>query len=286
MLTSTGGGRMANRRWRLAAWTLLAAALAGCGGAPSRGGAAVASQDPAPLTAAPGVVRAGTCPPDRPGMPLSPNRLEAFQGELLRRVGYKLALRMRVSDLPSCDRAAAALADRSLDLVVTAPGGDTGRRAGPLVTEPYLVVQYALLVPADSPRNRDGLAALRAGTRVGVQAGTAGARWARVHLGRRGVAAVPVPGERAAAGLAAGRYQAVILPRAGAIRATRTQPVRIDRLLEVGEQGRFLVAASNPALRARVDSMLEQIVYDGSYATIFSRHFAPTPLPVDFLPPD
>jgi ABC-type amino acid transport substrate-binding protein len=279
---------MARRRWRLAAWTLLAAALAGCGGAPSSGGgAAVAPSDPAPLTAVPGVVRAGICPPDRPGMPLSPNQLEAFQSELLRRLGYKLALRMRVSDLPSCERAAAALADRSLDLVVTAPGGETGRRAGLLSTEPYLVVQYALLVTADSPRNRDGLGALRTGTRVGVQAGTTGARWARVHLGRRGVAVVAVPGERAAAGLAAGRYQAVILPRAGAIRATRTSPeLRIDRLLEVGEQGRFLVGASNPALRARVDIMLEQVVYDGSYATIFSRHFAPTPLPVDFLPPD
>jgi ABC-type amino acid transport substrate-binding protein len=219
---------------------------------------------------------------------LPPGRVEAFQGELLRRLGYKLALRMRVSNLPGCARAASALADRSLDLVVTAPGGDTGRRAGLLHTEPYLVVQYALLVAADSPRNRDGLGALGAGTRVGVPAGTAGARWARVHLGRRGVGIVSVADGRAAvAALAAGRYQALILPRVSAIRATRTSPeLRIDRLLEVGEQGRFLVAASNPALRARVDSMLEQIVHDGSYATIFSRHFAPTPLPVDFLPPD
>jgi ABC-type amino acid transport substrate-binding protein len=223
-------------------------------------------------------------------MPLSPDRVEAFQGELLRRLGYKLALRMQVSNLPGCARAAAALADRNLDLVVTAPGDDTGRRAGLLHTEPYLVVQYALLVAADSPRNRDGLGALGAGTRVGVQAGTTAVRWARAHLGRRGVGIVPVrDGRAAAAALAAGRYQALILPRTSAIRATRTATapgLRIDRLLEVGEQGRFLVAASNPALRARVDSMLEQIVYDGSYATIFSRHLAPTPLPVDFLPPD
>jgi ABC-type amino acid transport substrate-binding protein len=279
---------MAEWRWRLAAWMLMVAALAGCGRAPSGGGAAVAPQDPTPLTAVPGVVRAGICSPDRPGTPLSSDRVEAFQGELLRRLGYKLALRMQVSNLPGCARAATVLADRSLDLVVTVPGDGTGRRAGLLQTEPCLVVQYALLVAADSPRNRDGLGALRAGTRVGVQAGTTATSWARVHLGRRGVGIVSVhDGRAAAAALAAGRYQALILPRASAIRATRTSPeLRIDRLLEVGEQGRFLVAASNPALRARVDSMLEQIVYDGSYATIFSRHFAPTPLPVDFLPPD
>jgi ABC-type amino acid transport substrate-binding protein len=279
---------MARRQWGLAACVLLVAALAGCGGVPgSGGGAAVAPQGTGPLTAVPGVVRAGICPRDRPGTPLPPDRVEAFQAELLRRLGYKLALRMRASNLPDCERVAAVLGDRSLDLVVAAPDDDTGRRAGLLHTEPYLVVQYALLVRADSPRSGDGLGALRAGTRVGVEAGT-GASWARAHLGRRGVGIVSVHDERAAAAaLAAGRYQALILPRASAIRATRTLPeLRIDRLLDVGEQGRFLVAASNPALRARVDSMLEQIVYDGSYAVIFSRHFAPTPVPVDFLPPD
>jgi ABC-type amino acid transport substrate-binding protein len=280
---------MARRRWRLAACALLlAAALPGCGGRGGRGGGAAVAPGPGGrLTVAPGVVRAGTCPPDRPGLPLAPDRVEAFQAELLRRLGYKLALRVQLTALPDCARAAGLLAGGRLDLVAAAPGDDPGR--GPLLeTEPYLVVQYALVVPADWPRSRDGLGGLRAGTRVGVVAGTAGARWARGRLGGRGVAVTAFAGERAAAAaMAAGRCQALVLPRAGAIRAARTVPgLRVDRLLDVGEQARLLVAAANPALRARVDSMLEQVVYDGSYAAIFHRHFAPAPVPVDFLPPD
>jgi ABC-type amino acid transport substrate-binding protein len=279
---------MARRRWTLATCLLLVAAVAGCGGASERGGKAAAPGTSGRLTVAPGVVRAGTCPPDRAGLPLRPDRVEAFQAELLRRLGYKLALRERLSTLPSCAQGARALSDRRLDLVATAPGDDDGRRAGLLATEPYLVVQYALVVPGGWPRSRDGLGALRAGTRVGVLAGTAGAGWARSRLDRRRVGVVAFPDERAAAAaMAAGRCDALILPRAGAVRAARAVPgLRVDRLLEVGEQARLLVAAGNPALRARVDSMLEQIVYDGSYAAIFHRHFAPTPVPVDFLPPD
>jgi ABC-type amino acid transport substrate-binding protein len=279
---------MARRRWGLATGALMvAAALAGCGSGPHRGGgASVAPGTGGRLTVAPGVVRAGTCPPDRPGLPLPPDRIEAFQAELLRRLGYKLALRVRLSPLPSCARAAEALAGRRLDLVATAPGDEPS--PGLLGTEPYLVVQYALVVPAGWPRSRDGLGALGAGTRVGVVSGTAGARWARARLGTRRVGVVAFPGERAAAAaMAAGRCDALILSRAGAVGATRAFPrLRIDRLLEVGEQARILVAAGNPALRARVDSMLEQVVFDGSYATIFHRHFASTPLPVDFLAPD
>jgi ABC-type amino acid transport substrate-binding protein len=283
---------MAGRRWRLAAFALLLAgvALAGCGGRPGPSGgargAAVAPATSGRLTAAPGVVTAGTCPPDRPGLPLAPDRVEAFQAELLRRIGYKLALRVQVTALPGCDQATRLLAGRRLDLVATAPGDDPG--AGLPQTEPYLVVQYALVVPASWPRTRDGLGALRAGARVGVLAGTAGARWARARLGKRRVAVAAFPDERAAAAaMAAGRCDALILPRAGAIQAARTDPeVRVDRLLDVGEQATILVAAANPMLGARVDSMLEQVVYDGSYATIFRRHFAATPVPVDFLPPD
>jgi polar amino acid transport system substrate-binding protein len=268
---------------------LMVAVLAGCGGAADQdGGAAVAPRQTGPLTGAPGVIRAAICPPDRAGLPLRPDRVESFQAELLRRVGYKLALRMQPSTLPSCAGAAKALADGMLDLVATAPGDDAAGRSGPLQTEPYLVVQYALVVNAGSPRSRDGLDALRAGARVGVLAGTVGAEWARGRLGRRRVGVAAFPDEQAAtAAFAAGRCDALILPRASAIRATRTVPgVRIDRLLDVGEQARFLVAAGNPALRVRVDSMLEQIIYDGSYATVFHRHFRPTPVPVDFLPPD
>jgi ABC-type amino acid transport substrate-binding protein len=252
---------MGRRRWTLATCLLLVAAVAGCGGASDRGGKAAAPGTTGGLTAAPGVVRAGTCPPGRAGSPLRPDRVEAFQAELLSRLGYKLALRVRLSTLPSCAQAARALSDRSLDLVATAPGDDDGRRAGLLATEPYLVVQYALVVPADWPRSRDALGTLGAGARVGVVAGTAAAGWARSRLGRRRVGVVAFPDERAAAAMAAGRVDALILPRAGAIRATWAVPgLRVDRLLEVGEQARLLVAAGNPALRARVDSMLEQIV--------------------------
>jgi ABC-type amino acid transport substrate-binding protein len=278
---------MATLRWSLATCLLLVAILAGCSGAADRrGGASVAPGTGGRLTVAPGVVRAGTCPPDRPGLPLRPDRVEAFRAELLRRLGYKLALRVHLSTLPSCAHAAELLSDRSLDLVATTPGDNPGH--GLLRTEPYLVVQYALTVHADWPRSRDGLGALRAGTRVGVLAGTAGAGWARSRLGGRQVGVVALRDERAAvAAIAAGRCDALILPRAGALRATRAVPgLRIDQLLDVGERARLLVAAGNPALRAQVDSMLEQIVYDGSYATIFHRHLAPTPVPVDFLPPD
>jgi ABC-type amino acid transport substrate-binding protein len=282
---------MARRCWSLAACALLlAAALAGCAGHVGRadpgGGEAVAPAPGGRLTVAPGLVRAGTCPPDRPGLPLAPDRVEAFQVQLLRRLGFKLALRVQVSALPDCARAAQLLAGRRLDLVATAPGDNPA--PGTLQTEPYLVVQYALVVPAGWPRTQDGLGALRAGTQIGVLAGTAGARWARGRLGGRGVGVAAFPDERAAeAAMAADRCDALILPRAGAIRAARAVPrLRVDRLLDVGEQATLLVAAANPMLRARVDSMLEQVVYDGSYATIFHRHFAPTPVPVDFLPPD
>jgi ABC-type amino acid transport substrate-binding protein len=278
---------VARRRWRTATALLsLLAVLVGCADATDQGGgiAPAAGQ----LTSTPGIVRAGTCPPRTTRVPLPADRIEAFQAEFLRRLGFKLALRMQVSTLPSCSRPATALADQTVDLVATAPGDRTTDLAGTLQTEPYLVVQYALVVGAGTPTARDGLGFLDAGTRVGVLSGTQGAAWARARLGTRGATVVPFMDERAAvAAVADGRCDVLILPRADAIRAARTAPgLRIDRLLDAGERATFLVAAANPALRSRIDRMLEEIVFDGSYAVIFGRHFAPTPVPVDFLPPD
>jgi ABC-type amino acid transport substrate-binding protein len=277
-------------RWRgTHAALLLLCALAGCAGATdsSRGNAA-APAAAGQLTATPGIVRAGICPPDDRGLPLRPDRLEKFQGELLRRLGFKLALRMQVSTLPSCTRASAVLSDRTVDLVATPPGPEATGRPETLQTEPYLVVQYALVVDTGSPAARAGLAGLGSGARVGVLAGTRGAAWATRRLGDWGARLVPFANDRAAAAaIAADRCDALLLPRASAIRTTRTVPgLRVDRLIDVGERATFLVAAGNPAFRSRVDRMLEEIIFDGSYAVIFDRHLAPTPVPIDFLPPD
>jgi ABC-type amino acid transport substrate-binding protein len=278
---------MASRRWSTtAASLLLLAALAGCADATGPSG----GNTPAPagqLTATPGIVRAGICPPAKTRLPLPLDRLEAFQGELLRHLGFKLAIRMQVSTLPSCARPATALSERTVDLVASAPGHDVAGGSGTLQTEPYLVVQYALVV-ADSSAARDGLVGLGAGTRVGVLASTRGAAWADDRLGRRGADIVRFADEQAAAkAIATGGYQALILPRTSAIRTTKAvRGLRIERLLDVGERAYFLTAAGNPALQRRVDRMLEEIVFDGSYAVIFARHLAPTPVPIDFLPPD
>lgn len=240
------------------------------------------------LTATPGIVRAGICPPAATRLRLHPGRVEAFQGELLRRLGFKLALRMQISTLATCERPAEQLAGQRVDLVVTAPGQEQAGQPGTLHTEPYLVVQYALVVTAGSRVDKDGLAGLVAGTRVGVLAGSQGAAWARDRLGRRGVRTLPFADQRAAvAALARGGCDALILPRAGAVRATSASTgLRVRRLIDAGERATFLVAAANPALGSRIDRMLEEIVFDGSYAVIFHRHLAPTPVPVDFLPPD
>jgi ABC-type amino acid transport substrate-binding protein len=266
---------------------LLLVALAGCAGATGPSGG-TASASAGRLTAIPGRVRVGICPPVGTRLPLRPDRLKGFQGELLRRLGFKLALRMQVSTLPSCAPAAAALSDRSVDLVATAPGPVPASRSGTLQTEPYLVVQYALVVAGGSSAARDGLAGLGSGTRVGVLAGSQGAAWASGRLGNRGVGIIAFANVQAAAtAIAAGGCDALILPRAGAIRTIGAVPgLRIDRLLDAGERARFLVGAGNPGLRSRVDRMLEEIVFDGSYAVIFGRHLGPTPVPVDFLPPD
>jgi ABC-type amino acid transport substrate-binding protein len=269
---------------------LVLAALAGCGDGAA--GPRRSAAPPAPtggLTATPGIVRAGICPLD-PSIrsPLDPDRLAAFQGELLRRLGFKLALRMQVSRLPGCTRPAAALSDRTLDLVATAPNDQAAHRSHTLQTEPYLVVQYALVVRAGARAAGTGLGGLGAGTRLGVLAGTRGAAWAAGRLAGRGVRLVPLADKRAASvAVAAGRCDALLLPRAGAVRTTRTVPgLRIGRLVDAGERASFLVSATNPALAARVDRMLEEVVFDGSYAVIFDRHLSPTPVPIDFLPPD
>jgi ABC-type amino acid transport substrate-binding protein len=276
-------------RWRVEMATaalLVLAVLAGCAGptGSNAGGAPAAGQ----LTATPGIVRAGICPLRRTRLLLRPKQIEAFQDELLRRLGYKLALRMQVSTLPSCSEPAAALGDQTVDLLATAPGPDLASHDGVLQTEPYLVVQYALVVAAGSTSGQDGLGSLGSGARIGVLAGTRGESWARGRFARRGATVVPfVDGRAAAAAITGGNYHAAILPRADAVRVAKAVPgVRIDRLLDVGERATFQVAADNPDLRARVDRMLEEIVFDGSYAVIFHRHLAPTPVPVDFLPPD
>ena len=278
---------MARRPVGMAAAVLLVLALlAGCAHPTGRDDARAPVADP--LTTTPGVVRAGICPPGGARPTLRRDRLAAFQEELLRRLGYKLALRMQVSSLPSCSEPAAVLAGRGVDLLATAPGPHPAGRSGVLQTEPYLVVQYALVVAGGSTGGQAGGAGLETGARIGVAAGTPGETWARDRFAGRGDGVVPLLDVRAAAAATArGDYQALILPRADAVRVTRAVPnLSIARLLDVGEQATFQVAAGNPALRARVDQMLEEIVFDGSYAVIFHRHLAPAPVPVDFLPPD
>jgi ABC-type amino acid transport substrate-binding protein len=284
---------VARRRWWTASSSLfLLAALASCAGATDQRAGTASVAPPAAtggLTATPGIVRAGICPLGTRRLPLRADRIEAFQAELLRRLAFKLALRIQVSTLPSCSRPATALADQTVDLVVTAPGRELmAGRAAILQTEPYLVVQYALVVGAGSPTAKDGLGGLDPGTRVGVLAGTQGAAWASARLGPRGAAVVRFADERAmVTAITDGRCGALILPRASAVRVTSTVPgLRIGRLLDAGERATFLVAAANPGLRSRIDRMLEEIVFDGSYAAIFRRHFAATPVPVEFQPPD
>ena len=111
---------------RQAAAGVLLVAVSGCAGQAGAVGhhpaAAAGRGTPTMRTRVPGVLTAAICATPGLGAPATPGerRLYPFDADLLDALGFKLALRVRLTRV-DCARVLQALAERAVDVVATAP---------------------------------------------------------------------------------------------------------------------------------------------------------------------
>lgn len=148
-------------------------------------------------------------------------------------------------------------------------------------SDPYYSSLQSLTVNTAETPDITSIDDLESGDKVAVQGGTTGKAYAEQELGDKGVEIVVYPKAPAAIeALQIGRVQAVMmdLPAAqGAIEGK--DDLEVVQQLESGEQYGFFVAKDNPGLLAAINAGLEEVLADGTYATIFNKYFPDQDLP-------
>jgi polar amino acid transport system substrate-binding protein len=136
---------------------------------------------------------------------------------------------------------------------------------------PYFDSNQACVVMKDSPY---ASTADLAGLTVGAQSGTTGESWANENI-----PGVTVKGynqtSEALAALVAGDVEAIFFdePVAAEQVATTYTDCTIIEVIPTGEQYGIAVSKDNPALLEAVDTSLQKLIDNGTYAELFSKYF-------------
>lgn len=195
-----------------------------------------------------------------------------FDMELARRVAEDLDLDLDVLDVSFDDiSSGASLNSDTCDLAVSAIS-ITGERARVIdFSSPYFDAKQALVTPADS--STGSLDALE-GERVGVQSGTTGETYLRDFAEGAKVVTFGDSAELETA-LVSGGVAAAMMdsPAAGELVKKRSK-FKVATEIETGEQyGMAVKKDGNLPLLRRVNSILAELVRDGTYDEIYGEFF-------------
>ncbi len=150
----------------------------------------------------------------------------------------------------------------------------------------YFNAQQALSInPTKSP-NITSPDQLQAGDTVGAQKGTTGADWAVTNLQPKGIIIKTYQtSPDAFRDLSAGNITAVVVDErpSYSIAATMSD-VKVVAPIDTNEKYAFAFAPTNTALVDAWNAGFQQIVADGTYATIFEKYFPGVPVPPEWQP--
>ena len=213
----------------------------------------------------------------RPPFTLEENgQLDGIDVELVRALAGRLAL---TADFKDVDGAGifAALDAGECDIVASSVLVTDERRKTVELTEPYFRVDQSLLVRKGDESTYDELATLR-GRTIGVQAGTAGAAFAKERAEGATVRELPSTDDLFAA-LAARQVDGVVHDYpVNANHALTTGEAVVSKTFpeEDDEEYGLALRKGNTALKAALDDALVQVRSDDTYPTILRRFLGDT----------
>ncbi|MDR2196984.1 MAG: ABC transporter substrate-binding protein [Coriobacteriales bacterium] len=113
-----------------------------------------------------------------------------------------------------------------------------------------------------------------AGLTVGAQSGTTGESWAAENIPDATIKGYNQTSEALAA-LVAGDVEAIFFDEPVAVEQVETTytDCEIIEVIPTGEQYGIAVSKDNPALLDAINTSLQKLIADGTYATLFSKYF-------------
>jgi polar amino acid transport system substrate-binding protein len=185
-----------------------------------------------------------------------------------------------------------ALAANKFDAVASAvtayapkgsPAYQTTQKRAQIVafTKPYYDSLQSLTVNPGKTPNLTTWDQLKKGDRVGVQSGTTGEFWAKENLEPMGVSLVGyTKAPDIFNALEAGQLVAAVVDLPVAEDIAKTKPdLEVSQQIDTGEQYAFAVNQANTGLLDAINSAMDELFADGTYAQIFQKYFPTQQLP-------
>ncbi len=149
--------------------------------------------------------------------------------------------------------------------------------------KPYYDSLQSLTVNSEKTPDLTGWDQLKSGDRVGVQSGTTGEFWAKENLEPNGVSLVGyTKAPDIFNALEAGQLVGAVVDLPVAEDVVKSKPsLEVVQQIETGEQYAFAVNKSNTGLLDAMNSALDALFADGTYAALFTKYF-PTQQPPSY----
>ena len=169
----------------------------------------------------------------------------------------------------------AALAAGQCDIVASSVSITDERKQSNDFTAPYFTIQQAILVRSADAATLNDTPALK-GKKVGAQAATTGAEFAKAEGAKNGFEVTEFQGaDEMIAALKAGQVDAAIQDSpVNAYAATRSEgELTVSKVFEgAGEAYGFVVPKTNPALREAMNASLTELRDSGKYKEIVATY--------------
>lgn len=270
------------RKWLLPLAALLAVILvAACGGgddeAASTQPTETGTTETGPTETMPefstiedGILTVGSDIPFPPFEYREGDELVGFDVSLADEMASRLGLETNWIDA-SFDTIFTQLASGRFDMVASATTITEEREEIVNFTEPYYLAQQAMTINAERTPDLTSVDGLAGGDVVAVQKGTTGEIWARENL-PEGVELRSFPeAPDTYAALEAGNVTAVIFDEPSAVSEAEERPaLEVVETIDTGERYGFGVDPQNEELLAALNSVLAEMIEDGTYATIYA----------------
>jgi polar amino acid transport system substrate-binding protein len=266
--------------------------VAACGKeeTPSGGGSGSASPTPAFTTLKEGVLTVGSCLDYKPFESVPPGgQPTGFDVELTEAIAGKLGLTVEWRK-QNFNTIFTAVSQGQFDMVAAAvtATGKVGRERAQTVdfSDFYYNSQQGFTVNTEQTPDIKSVDDLTSGDVVGVQAGTTGEQWAKDNLAPKGVQIKSYPAApQAFTDLEAGNVVGVINDAPSSAAEIETRPsLEMVQQIDTNEKYAFAFAKGSTALVQAWNDGLQEVIADGTYATIFTKYFPGVPVPAEFEP--
>jgi polar amino acid transport system substrate-binding protein len=257
---------------------------------PGGGGTATGPAFESELTE-PGVLKVGSCLDYPPFESVKGGNETGFDVELTEAIATKLGLQVEwVRANFDTIFTAVAGQNHQFDMVAAAvtATGPTGKERAQVVdfSSFYYSSRQSLAVNVDKTPDITSTDQLGQGDTVGVQKGTTGKVWAEENLVPQGVELKTyTTAPDAFRDLQAGTVAGVINDEPSSAEIVKEFPgTEVVQPIDTNEKYAFAFAKYTPKLVTAVDEALQEVIDDGTYATIFEKYFPGVEVPEEFQP--